>query len=64
MFCWLLELSGTCPMYLHPARGDGVAGFTYSPHEAQQFPTKEAAEAERDLLGGALGAQPVQHGFH
>ena len=64
-YCWLLEIPGNnhCPMYLHPARGEGVAGFTYSPQDAQRFPTKAAAQAERDRLNGALGAQAVEHGF-
>lgn len=59
---WLAETRG--PMYLHPARGDGVCGFTYSPWEAQRFPTKEAAQAEIDALNGAFGAVPVEHGFY
>lgn len=60
-FFWLLELPG--PMYLHPARGDGVCGFTYDHCEAQRFTTKEDAELEKRVLGGALGAQAVEHGF-
>lgn len=60
-FCWLLELPG--PMYLHPARGDGVCGFTTDPFEAQRFDTKALAELAIIELGGALGALPVEHGF-
>lgn len=59
--CWLLELPGG--LYLHPARGDGVCGFTHSPYDAQQFATQADAEAERVALNGALGAVPVEHAF-
>lgn len=59
---WLLEAPG--PLYLHTARGPGVCGFTTSPCDAQRFPTREAAEAERDKLNGAFGAQPVEHIFY
>lgn len=60
-FVWLLELPG--PLYLHTARGDGVCGFTHDPNDAQQFATKEDAEIEKRILGGALGAQATEHGF-
>jgi hypothetical protein len=65
-FAWLLELPAnrTRPvMYLHPARGDGVCGFTFDACDAQRFVTKEEALAERDALNGALGAEPAEHGF-
>lgn len=63
-FCWLLELPGSRgPLYLHPARGEGVCGFTENVYEAQQFETKDLAEAERVALNGALGAEPREHGF-
>lgn len=60
-FFWLLELPG--PLYLHPARGDGVCGFTYDYNEAQHFMSKEDAEIEKRILGGALGAEPREHGW-
>lgn len=51
-------------MWLHPARGEGVCGFTMSAFDAQRFPTKAAALAERDALNGALGAEPTEHIFY
>lgn len=51
-------------MWLHPARGEGVCGFTCSPFDAQRFPTKAAALEERDALNGALGAIPIEHIFY
>jgi hypothetical protein len=61
-FCWLLELPGG-RLYLHTARSETSCGFTSDVYSAQRFPTREAAEAERDALNGAFGAQPVEHGF-
>ena len=61
-YCWLLELPGG--LYLHTARGPGVCGFTHDVFEAQRFPTREAAEAEREALGGAFGASAHDHIFY
>jgi hypothetical protein len=60
-FWWLLELPG--PLYLHPARSNAGGGFTFNVWDAQRFATRADAEKERDALNGALGAQPVEHGF-
>ena len=61
MTFWLLELPG--PLYLHTAHGSGVFELTRIAQDAQRFVSKEHAEIEKRVLGGALGAVPVEHGF-